>query len=258
MTKLKLRFDRKTLSTFAEAILLKLQSVNGGQILQDNNLRIGSVLAPSSVVDALLAHDLVSKRDSSLVINSVGEAYIRRMKHLAPLKKGGDLSEASAYAGQHMVQGEKAIKDGHRTKVYKTNIGETPLGWLLRRKGRDGKTMISNEQFFAGERLREDFEMSGISPNVTLNYEAILRSQASHHASCSMSVADHTIAAKKRLDQALGAVGPGLKDVLIRVCCHLEGLEAAEKNLGWPVRSGKIVLIIALSRLVCHYNNQLG
>lgn len=258
MTKLKLRLNKKGLSTFAERTLLKLHSIGAGTIMPDSRLQVGSMHAPPSVVDALLVLDLVRKRENKVTINSVGEAYIRRMKHPSHIKVEGDLSQSSAYAGQHRLQGEKSVKEGIRTKIYKTNIGETPLGWLLQRKGKDGKSMISREQFLAGERLREDFERSGIAPNVTLNYGAIIRSQGGHHVQCGMNVADHTIAAKKRLDNALEDVGPGLKDVLFRVCCHLEGLEVAEKNLGWPIRSGKVVLAIALSRLSCHYNNQIG
>jgi hypothetical protein len=41
--------------------------------------------------------------------------------------------------------------------------------------------------------------------------------------------------------------------VLIDVCCHLQGLEAAERAAGWPQRSGKIVLQLALSSLARHY-----
>ena len=49
------------------------------------------------------------------------------------------------------------------------------------------------------------------------------------------------------------ALGPGLSDVVFRVCCFLEGLETAEKRLGWSARSGKVVLKIALERLALHY-----
>jgi len=42
------------------------------------------------------------------------------------------------------------------------------------------------------------------------------------------------------------------------VCCFLEGLEAAEKRMGWSARSGKIVLRIALQRLKKHYQGQGG
>jgi hypothetical protein len=37
------------------------------------------------------------------------------------------------------------------------------------------------------------------------------------------------------------------------VCCHLKGLEEAEKTEGWPQRSGKVILQIALTRLARHY-----
>ena len=52
---------------------------------------------------------------------------------------------------------------------------------------------------------------------------------------------------------ALRDLGPGLADVALRCCCFLEGLEAAEKRMGWSARSGKIVLRIALQRLHQHY-----
>ena len=57
---------------------------------------------------------------------------------------------------------------------------------------------------------------------------------------------------------AVRELGPGLGDVALRVCCFLEGVEAAEKRLGWSARSGKIVLRIALQRLAQHYQRQKG
>ena len=41
--------------------------------------------------------------------------------------------------------------------------------------------------------------------------------------------------------------------MVLRCCCYLEGLEVAEKRMGWSARSGKIVLRIALMRLRRHY-----
>jgi hypothetical protein len=41
--------------------------------------------------------------------------------------------------------------------------------------------------------------------------------------------------------------------VLWRVVCAGEGLEAAEKALGWPKRAGKLVLLMALDRVSDFY-----
>lgn len=61
------------------------------------------------------------------------------------------------------------------------------------------------------------------------------------------------IAAKRRFDAAIDAVGKGLRDVLWRVICAGEALPAAEKALGWPQRAGRLVLTLALDRLADHY-----
>jgi hypothetical protein len=61
------------------------------------------------------------------------------------------------------------------------------------------------------------------------------------------------LAARSRVERALKAAGEGLSTILLEVCCLERGLEAAERRLGWPSRSGKVVLRLALSRLALHY-----
>ena len=56
-----------------------------------------------------------------------------------------------------------------------------------------------------------------------------------------------------QVGQALGFLGPGLSETALRCCCLLEGLETTEKYMGWAARWGKVVLRIALQRLVLHY-----
>lgn len=66
-------------------------------------------------------------------------------------------------------------------------------------------------------------------------------------------MSDQALASRQRVLQALEAVGPELAGVLIDVCCHLLGLSEAERSRGWPQRSGKVILQIALTRLARHY-----
>lgn len=52
---------------------------------------------------------------------------------------------------------------------------------------------------------------------------------------------------------AMEALGPDLSEIAWRVICERQSLPMAERELAWPVRSGKLVLRIALDRLVDFY-----
>ena len=59
--------------------------------------------------------------------------------------------------------------------------------------------------------------------------------------------------AKRRFEAALLSAGPGLGDILWRIACAGEGMRDAETALGWPARSGKLVLTLALDRVADYY-----
>lgn len=130
---------------------------------------------------------------------------------------------------------------------------ESPLIALSRRRDKDGSRFLSEDLVRAGERLREDFELSQIGPAITQNWDRFLTGPSRAHPGDG-SGARGAHAARLRLEGALHDLGPGLGDIALRCCCHLEGLERAERRMGWSARSGKIVLRIALQRLKRHYD----
>ena len=69
-----------------------------------------------------------------------------------------------------------------------------------------------------------------------------------------LSPTEKQVSSKQRFDGAVQAAGKGLDDILWRVVCAGEGLPEAEKILGWPARSGKLVLKIALERVADYYH----
>lgn len=136
------------------------------------------------------------------------------------------------------------------------NAEESPIGWLYKRRDKEGKTLISDSEFEAGERLRADFWFAQMTPRVTADWGGLGGGGGGSRRSApgaGVEMRDHVIAAQERVRRALAAVGPELAGVLVDVCCHLKGLEQAEKQAGWPQRSGKVVLQLALTRLARHY-----
>jgi hypothetical protein len=65
---------------------------------------------------------------------------------------------------------EREIVTDAGVATVMANDSESPLAWLARRKGRDGRAMISPNQFAAGERLRADFTRGNLTPRVTSNW----------------------------------------------------------------------------------------
>lgn len=127
------------------------------------------------------------------------------------------------------------------------NLAESPLAWLRAR------ALVDARQFEAGERLRADYEAAALAPRVTMAWDGqpVVRGRRGPDAPIDPALAQ--IAAKRRFDAAIDAAGRSLGDILWRVVCAGEGLPDAERALGWPVRSGRIVLTIALDRIADHY-----
>ena len=137
---------------------------------------------------------------------------------------------------------EAATTRGRRSVTI--NLGESPLTWL------HSRGHLSDRQFDAGERLRADYERAQLAPSVTMRWDAV-RIKGSGDGG--LTPGERQLAAKARFDAAVAGAGPGLADVLWRVVCAGESLPMAEKALAWPVRSGKLVLRLALDRVADFY-----
>jgi hypothetical protein len=127
------------------------------------------------------------------------------------------------------------------------NLAESPLGWL-RSRGH-----VSERQFAAGEQLRGDWERSGLPPRVTMCWDSPPPDRTARGPAGPVAATNAQVAARRRFEAAIAALGPGLRDIAWRAVCAGEGMREAETALGWPARAGKLVLTMALDRLADHY-----
>lgn len=156
-----------------------------------------------------------------------------------------------AFRAQHLDVATRQIMTETGAISVLVNDSESPLAWLARRKGRDGRAMISANQFIAGERLRADFTRGNLSPRVTSDWTAPAGRSRTFSGAGEMT--DLVVASRQRMRLAMEACGPEFSGLLMDVCCFLRGLEEVERERGWPPRSAKIVLQLALDRLARHY-----
>jgi hypothetical protein len=143
--------------------------------------------------------------------------------------------------------GQPRTRGARPARSVTVNLTESPLGWLKARG------LVSERQFAAGETLRGDWERASLEPSVTMRWDASPRERSARGALVGPPATLVQLAAKRRFEAAVAAVGEGLSDVLWRVVCAGEGMRDAERALGWPARAGRIVLAIALDRLADHY-----
>lgn len=216
-----------------------------------------------AVAQAFVLKDWIAPRKTGRVttyeITTVGRAALKRMLDLADAHRDPGLAEAATpFADQHRDWDSRVVQDGPQTRRMRYNMAESPIAVLGRRRDRDGKLFLEADMIEAAERLREDFELAQMGPRVAQNWDRFLTAGDRGSFRPDAGVAEGPRSARDRVALALRDLGPGLGDVVLRVCCYLEGIETAEKRMGWASRSGKIVLRIALMRLRRHYDETYG
>ncbi|MGI9395846.1 MAG: DUF6456 domain-containing protein [Boseongicola sp.] len=231
------------------------RETEGGQTLR-------TAIVDRPLAEAMALKDWVAAssegRISRYRITTAGRQALKRFLAEDEAQRAGLAEDARPFVAQHGSHESKAIPDGDgKRRRVRYNAAESPLQSLARRRDKSGQPFLSPDLVAAGERLREDFELAQMGPRITQNWERFLNGGVRGEFASS-SEGSGSAAARNRVTGALSDLGPGLGDVVLRCCCFLEGMEAAERRMGWSARSGKIVLRIALFRLKRHYDEAQG
>ena len=212
-------------------------------------ISVGGGRFKTAAAEELARHDLISSGHNAdggrlrYRISAPGRAYLRRKRD----------RQDTAFQTQHQEREDTIIEvEGERASV-KVDAAESPLDWLRRRKDRHGQPLVDEACYQAGERLRRDLTLAAMLPSITSRWDAVPAPARGRQGPDAALASDVAIAARQRVTVALRAIGADLADLLIDVCGFLKGLEQVERDRGWPPRSGKIIVNLALARLADHY-----
>ena len=200
---------------------------------------------PAQVADAMAAAGWLRDENDCWTITRAGRSWLSRAR-----------AAAATPPAKRRARREIIDPDGLRRQA-EVSAGESPLDWRARRKDRNGAPFLSAEEVAAGERLRREYEAARMGQKVTASWDLALAASDRRRVRAmprdGMNMAERALAARQKVHRALAAAGPGLDEILLETCCLSRGLESAERRLGWPRRSARLILRIALDRLARHY-----
>lgn len=208
--------------------------------------------AQQADADLLVKNDLaIMLSQGCLALTDTGRAFLARNAHA---RQDHGASQVDAFRAQHLsiVSADASAKSGLGPKFDES---ESPLVWLARRKGTDGRPLIEPHQLQAGERLRAEFTVAQMMPRTTSNWHSPIAGRK-RDGNAGEHMTDRMVAARQRMRYALDAVGPEFSGLLLDVCCFLKKLDEVERERRWPARSAKVVLQLALERLARHFGYQ--
>ena len=177
----------------------------------------------------------------------------RRQSWLHDCKTGGfDLSEEGQRAFERLAgqlpgkakQPRTLIEETGEICPYAVTCASDPLS---RWSGEGG--WLSAGEHAAGTRLMEDWSRSSLNPRMTADWLRVPGGGRGGPEEASLSA----IAAKDRVMRALEMAGPALSRLLTHVCFRQDPLGALEHSEGWPARSGKLALKLALQAVARSY-----
>lgn len=205
-------------------------------------VRLGTVEA-SAVGRLNACGALVGDAAGGLRLSEAGKAAARRL-----LADGADMT------AQHQQRVMRVVEHAGQRIDVTVDLRESPLAWMRARRGSNGAPLIDDAAFAAGERLRSDFTRGQMMPSITANWSlAGGAARGGGHAGGIGDLTDAALAARRRVERALHALGPELAGAVLDFCCFLKGIEQIESERGWPRRAAKLVLRLGLAALARHY-----
>lgn len=240
-------------TSFEKRVVLRLAKGASIRLDRSGHGKLGPLTVPASVLEKFGAAELLEINADRAHLSLVGQSFAKRLRAQS---ESGAVGES--FAAQHQVRRNEVREVSGKKQTVTVNKAESPLWWLRARKDKSGAPLISDMQFAAGERLRQDWEMAQLGPRVCMSWSDSPPERGRRGAPAGPDLPPGALRAKERLTAAIDHCGSGLSDILIRVCCKQEGMSEAEAQLCWPRRSAKLILGFGLDRLVDFYGLRAG
>lgn len=227
----------------ANAILAPLRAGSGFGVFPGGDRRRRPVARLSAAQVAALESDgaLQREADDRLALTKAGRTRALR----------AEATPGEAYAAQHRPVFTRQIADGEgaviRVRGHDPDAALRRLGAL---QDSAGRPWFSGAELAAATALKQDWERGQIGLVRGSDWEAPPRGSASRGpGNAQEMLTGARCDARQRVEERLASLASPLRRAVEHVCLHERGMEALEQSEGWPARSGKLALKLALAQL---------
>lgn len=154
------------------------------------------------------------------------------------------ISQHGAVVARDVIDGDGVVR-----KVRGLDP-EGPMRRLAALRGGKGEPWLSPAELAAAGKLRADWAVGEIGLVRGADWMAAPRGAGARGAGNAQEAAmARRCDARRRVGDALARLALPLRRVVESVCLHEQGLDALEREQGWPARSGKLALKLGLAQL---------
>lgn len=190
-------------------------------------------LAADGAVRSGAAHD-------QFVLSPAGAARVRRTQ--APSE--------DAFLAQHAEIAARPLAEDGAIRMARGFVSGGATLRLARLKDPNGAPWFTSREIAAAQRLRADWELGQAGLARGSDWTAPPRGGGARGPGNAVEAAMAAgVDARARVDGQLNGLAPMLRRVVERVCLGDVGLDALERAEGWPARSAKVALKLALAQL---------
>jgi len=158
---------------------------------------------------------------------------------------------AAGFAAQHDSIERRILMEPGGERIAFARAGGPLARYLVPQNGKPA--LLDPVHAAAAAMLVRDYGRSALTSRVTQDWSgtsgAKTRGAPKDRSEAPVSRLD----AQTRVMDALDAVGSGFDRLLLNVLIRETGMISAERDLGWPERTGAPALKMALDRLAIHY-----
>lgn len=200
-----------------------------------------SVRLAAAEVRALEAEGVLAREGEALVLTQAGRARARREA----------AEPGEAYAAQHRpVVARAVIGASGALRAARGHEQGAALKRLAALRDADGAPWFTQAELDAAAQLQRDWEAGQVGLVRGSDWSAPPKSKAGRGPGNAIENAlGAHCDARARVAEALALLAAPLRRAVQRVCLEEQGLDELERAEGWPQRSGKLALKLALAQL---------